>query len=197
VILPSLKTCTLSFLLCAALNNSWPLRAAPLLVFDTTPDDGRFGFDGNLPDFDATLIGEKKILSQMDVATAGAEFPANYDMPLGWPKPSWGKWEVREVYVLDVRKVPARAAGYYYGKRIMYLDRQFFGALWLDLYDSAMRKWKIALLQPIVLPIPGTGVAEFNRRVVYAFLGRPEQTCNVRRPQRWLRLRCPHQRKCP
>src|SRR5215468_6688223 len=42
-----------------------------------------------------------------------------------------------------------------------------------------------------------TGVAEFNRRVVCAFLGCAEQTCNVRRPQRWSRLRCPHQRKCP
>ena len=36
--------------------------------------------------------------------------------------------------------------------------RQFFGALWLDLYDSAMQKWKIALLQPIVLPVPGLGL---------------------------------------
>jgi hypothetical protein len=125
---------------------------------DTTPDDGRFGFDGNLPDFDATLLGEKKILSQMDVGTAGAEFPANYDMPLGWPKPSWGKWELRDVYVLDVRKIPSRAAGYCYGKRIIYIDRQFYGALWLDLYDDTMHEWKYALLQPIVLMVPGIGL---------------------------------------
>lgn len=144
-----------------ALRRAQQLSAAARCAttgFDTTPDDGRFGFDGNLPDFDASLIGEKKILSQMHVGTAGADFPANYDMPLGWPKPSWGKWELREVYVLDVRKIPARAAGYCYGKRIMYIDRQFYGALWLDLYDSAMEKWKIALVQPIVLPVPGLGL---------------------------------------
>jgi hypothetical protein len=69
-----------------------------------------------------------------------------------------GKCEVRDVYVLDVRKLAARAAGYCYGKRIMYIDRQSFGALWLDLYDRAMQKWKIALLQPIVLPLPEPGL---------------------------------------
>jgi len=125
---------------------------------DTTPDDNRFGFDGNLPDFDATLISEKKILSQMDVGTAGAVFPDSYDMPLGWPKPSWGKWELRDVYVLDVRKIPSRAAGYCYGKRMMYIDRQFYGALWLDLFDATMREWKLVLVQPIVLPVPGLGL---------------------------------------
>jgi Protein of unknown function (DUF1329) len=125
---------------------------------DTTPDDGRFGFDGTLPDFNATLVSEKKILSQMDVGSAGSAFPDNYDMPLGWPKPSWGKWELRDVYVLDVRKIKSEAAGYCYGKRIMYIDRQFFGALWLDLYDAMMREWKFALLQPIVLMVPGIGL---------------------------------------
>jgi hypothetical protein len=124
---------------------------------DTTADDGFFGFDGNLPEFDANLIGERTILDQMDVGTAGARLPADYDMPLGWPKPSWGKWEPRETYVLDIRKIPAKAAGYCYGKRIMYLDKQFYGALWEDLYDKNMQLWKIALLQPIVIDIPRVG----------------------------------------
>ncbi len=124
---------------------------------DTTPDDGRFGFDGTLPDFEANLLSERKILSQMDVGTAGSNFPDNYDMPLGWPKPSWGKWELRDVYELDVRKIPSKSAGYCYGKRIMYIDRQFYGALWLDLYDATMHEWKFALLQPIVLMVPGVG----------------------------------------
>jgi hypothetical protein len=29
-------------------------------AFDTAPDDSRFGFDGNLPGFGATLIGGRK-----------------------------------------------------------------------------------------------------------------------------------------
>ncbi|HKV54544.1 MAG TPA: DUF1329 domain-containing protein [Candidatus Binataceae bacterium] len=124
---------------------------------DTTPDDGRFGFDANIPEFDATLLGSRKILSQMDVGHGGANFPQDYAMPLGWSKPSWGKWELRDVDVLDVRKIPSQTAGYCYGKRIMYIDKQFYGALWLDLYDAKMQLWKIALLQPIVINVPGIG----------------------------------------
>ncbi|MBF6571004.1 MAG: DUF1329 domain-containing protein [Candidatus Binataceae bacterium] len=124
---------------------------------DTTPDDARFGFDGNIPEFDANLLSERQILAMMDVGQAGANLPQNYDMPLGWPKPSWGKWEVRDVDVLDIRKIPSMASGYCYGKRIMYVDRQFYGALWEDLYDSHMQLWKIVLLQPIVINVPRIG----------------------------------------
>lgn len=125
---------------------------------DTTLDDGRFAFDGNIPSFDAQLIGERQILAQMDVGSAGANFPSDYAMALGWPKPTWGKWEVRDVDMLDIRKIPAKAAGYCYGKRIMYVDRQFYGALWEDLYDPKMQLWKVALLQPIVIKIPRIGL---------------------------------------
>jgi len=125
---------------------------------DTTRDDGRFAFDSNIPNFDAQLIGERKILAQMDVGSAGANFPSDYAMPLGWPKPNWGKWEVRDTEVLDIRKIPTKAAGYCYGKRIMYVDRQFYGALWEDLYDPKMQLWKVALLQPIVIKIPRIGL---------------------------------------
>jgi hypothetical protein len=125
---------------------------------DQTADDGFFGFNGDIPQFDAKLIGERSILDQMDIGTAGANLPDDYDMPLGWPKPSWGKWELRDTYVLDIRKIPSRAQGYCYGKRIMYLDQQFYAALWEDLYDNQMRPWKMALLQPIVLNVPPNGL---------------------------------------
>ena len=127
---------------------------------ETTPDDGRFGFDGTIPDFSADLIGTRKILTEMDIKSAGAAFPDNYDMPLGWPKPSWGQWELRDSYILDLRKLPAKASGYCYGKRIIYVDQQFFGPLWLDLYDPKMQLWKVALLQPIVTNIPRIGAQD-------------------------------------
>jgi hypothetical protein len=55
---------------------------------DFTPDDSRFGFEANIPEFDASVLGEKTILSQMDIGTNAANFPDSFDMPLGWPKPS-------------------------------------------------------------------------------------------------------------
>jgi hypothetical protein len=124
---------------------------------ETTADDRRFGFDSTIPDFSANLLGTRKILAELDIKSAGANFPGNYDMPLGWPKPSWGQWELRDSYILDLRKLPTKAAGYCYGKRIIYIDQNFFGALWIDLFNPGMELWKVALLQPIVANIPGIG----------------------------------------
>lgn len=125
---------------------------------DTTPDDSFFGFNGNPPLFDSKLVAERRIIDQLDIGTAGANLPEDYDMPLGWPKPSWGKWEVRDAYELDLRRVASQANGYCYGKRLIYLDKQFYGALWEDLYDDKMKLWKIALLQPIVMRVPQLGL---------------------------------------
>ena len=125
---------------------------------ETTLDDGRFGFDSTIPDFSADLLGTRKILAELDIKSAGAKFPDNYDMPLGWPKPSWGQWELRDSYILDLRKLPSKASGYCYGKRIIYVDQNFFGPLWIDLFNPQMELWKVALLQPIVTNIPGLGL---------------------------------------
>jgi hypothetical protein len=125
---------------------------------DLTPDDRRFGFNGNPPLFDAQLLREQKILSLMNFGMAGSNFPQDFDMPLGWPKTPWGKWELRDVYVLDVRRLPPYTKDYCYGQRIMYVDKQWYGALWEDLYDPKMALWKIGLLQPIVLDVPGIGL---------------------------------------
>ena len=94
-----------------------------------------------IPDFSADLLSSRRVLAQMDIGSAGAAFPADYDMPLGWSKPSWGKWELRDSYVLDIRKL--KAAGYCYGKRIVYVDKQFYRPLWQDLYDPKMQLWKV------------------------------------------------------
>jgi hypothetical protein len=54
--------------------------------------------------------------------------------------------------------VPSKTSGYCYGKRILYIDQQFFGPLWEDLYDPKMALWKVALLQPIVTNVPRIGL---------------------------------------
>ena len=78
-------------------------------------------------------------------------------MPLGWPKPSWGKWQVRDVYVISVSKVPSEASGYCYGKRVMYVDKASSATLWLDLYDKDMKYWKFGGFLLKTLNIPGVG----------------------------------------
>jgi hypothetical protein len=52
---------------------------------------------------------------------------------------------LRDVDVIDVRRVPAERAGYCYGKRIIYEDSHTHYALWEDIYDAHMRLWKTGL----------------------------------------------------
>ncbi len=132
-------------------------RCQPTGGGDMTADDYRYGFAGSIPNFSAQLLGERKILALLDYAAPVGAFPASYDMPLGFPKPDWGKWEVRDAYVIDVRKIPSQAEGYCYGRRVMYIDKQFYSALWLDLYDMNMRLWKVAHLSPQAMEVPGVG----------------------------------------
>lgn len=132
-------------------------RCAPAFGSDFTPDDFRFGFNGNITRFDAKVIGEKKILVLTEYNAKAGSFPVEYYMPLAWPKPSWGNWELRDVYVLDVRRIPSQAAGYCYGKRIMYVDKETWAPLWEDLYDSNMKLWKIFGILARTRVVPGVG----------------------------------------
>lgn len=128
------------------LRLSTSARCGPLLGSDMTHDDQKTGFNGGFTNFQARWLGDRKILGQMELTTAEGNFPANYDMPLGWAKPSWGPWSLHDSYVIDVRRIPALAAGYCYGSRVMFIEKQNFVPLWIDLYDSNMQLWKVVHL---------------------------------------------------
>jgi hypothetical protein len=115
---------------------------------DFAQDDyKRVGFNGGIGVFGAEFLGHQQILALTgDYTAAAGDFPANYYMPLGWPKPSWGNWQLRDVDVIDVRRVPTQRSGYCYAKRIIYEDSENHYALWEDAYDSNMHLWKIALV---------------------------------------------------
>jgi len=123
-------------------------RCSPVSGTDYTEDDyKRVGFNGGIGDFQAQFLGHRKILALAgDYTPLGGDFPKNYYMPLGWPKPSWGEWQVRDVDVIDVRRIPGEEKGYCYGKRIIYEDSDTRYAVWEDAYDGRMRLWKTALL---------------------------------------------------
>jgi Protein of unknown function (DUF1329) len=132
-------------------------RCSPGGGTDVTPEDFHSGFDSNITQLKFKFLGEKKILALLGFDVPKTAFPEGYDLPLGWPKPSWGKWQLRDVYVISVKKLPALAAGYCYGNRVMYIDKQFFAPLWQDLYDAQLNYWKaLALFLPTV-DVPGLG----------------------------------------
>jgi Protein of unknown function (DUF1329) len=132
-------------------------RCAPGFGSDTTPEDYRAGYDSNITQVKVDFLGEKTILSLQDFTMPAEGYPHDFDLPLGWPKPSWGKWQLRDVYVINVSKVPQLARGYCYGKRVMYIDQQFYGALWEDLYDSHDQPWKVMAIFRPAHQAPGIG----------------------------------------
>jgi len=143
-------------------------RCSADLGTDETPDDRRFGFNSNLTRLKADLIGEKKILSLLDYQMPAGRFPANYDMPLGWPKPSWGKWQLRDVYVVSVTKLGG-GSGHCLGKRVIYVDKSTYAPLWEDLYDESLQPWRFVGIFPRTLDVPGIGPEDTSNSMVYAF----------------------------
>jgi len=123
-------------------------HCSPVPGTDYVQDDfKRVGFNGGLGLFEADFRQHRKILALTgNYAPMGGEFPANYYMPLGWPMPSWGNWQLRDVDVIEVRPVARDRAAYCYAKRTIYEDSQSHYALWEDAYDSKMHLWKTALL---------------------------------------------------
>lgn len=121
-------------------------RCSPVLGTDYIQDDYKsVGFNGGLAMFDAKFLGRRKILALFgDYKPKGGDFPNNYYMPLGWPRPSWGQWQLRDVDVIDVRRVPSKQSGYCVGSRIIYEDAQNHYALWEDSFDINLKLWKVA-----------------------------------------------------
>ncbi len=121
-------------------------RCSPLFGTDYTHDDARAGFNGSIAVFQAQYIRDQRILAMDDLTAADGNYPANYDMPLGWSRPSWGPWSLRDTYLIDVRRIPSMASGYCYGKRMMWVDKYVLHENWTDLYDSNMKLWKIMMV---------------------------------------------------
>jgi Protein of unknown function (DUF1329) len=143
-------------------------RCSPDLGTDETPDDRRFGFNTNLTHIKADLVGEKQILTLMDYSMPAGRFPDNYDMPLGWPQPSWGKWQLRNVYVVNMTNLsnyPNRCLG----RRVVYVDKATYAPLWEDLYDPDAKPWRSIGLFLRTLDIPGIGPIDTSNSMVYGF----------------------------
>ncbi|MGH8012553.1 MAG: DUF1329 domain-containing protein [Candidatus Binataceae bacterium] len=139
-------------------------RCAPAAGSDLVLDDYFTpGFNGGLALFDATYLGHRKILIlEGDFTHQTGHIPEDWDMPLGFPKPSWGKWQLRDTDVIDVRRIPSERAGYCYGSRIMYVDSVYHYAGWLDIFDSALKHWKIQYWGSRAEDVPPLGHVNTN-----------------------------------
>jgi Protein of unknown function (DUF1329) len=114
------------------------------------------------------VVAEKKIIALVDYAMPAKRLPEHYDMPLGWPTPSWGKWQLRDVYVVNVTKL-AGAGGHCLGRRVVYVDKATSAPLWEDLYDEKLHPWRFVAFFPRTLDVPGIGPVDSSNSMVYGF----------------------------
>jgi len=141
-----------------SLRLSSTARCSPVFGFDWTYDDAKTnGFNGSTSTYTADYLGDRKILTLAHFDQEGAIFPNGYLMPLGFPKPSWGKWELRDMAIADIHRIPSEAAGYCYSSRIIYADKEHWNGDWVDLYDSNHKLWKSIAYYNDAGPVPGYG----------------------------------------
>ncbi|MGH7905453.1 MAG: DUF1329 domain-containing protein, partial [Candidatus Binataceae bacterium] len=137
-------------------------RCSPFVGTDWTQDDVKQEFNGGIVRFDAKYIGEPKILELTAAKPQDSANLANYYQPLLFPGPRVGKWEVRQNYLIDVRRIPSERAGYCYGKRMLYVDKQDLMQTWCDLYDSSLKLWKPFSFQVIAHNVPNIGPVAYT-----------------------------------
>lgn len=113
-------------------------------------------WNGGIGDFDVTSVKRRKLLSLTQLTAEYGKFPDTYNMPLGWAKPSWGTWELRNVWVIEVHPIPLIARCH--RKRVIYVDTSLSAPLAEDLYDDNMNLSKVMVLSSQPLAVAGFGM---------------------------------------
>lgn len=143
VFLPSLRR---------SLRLSSTARCSPLQGTDWTNDDQRGGFSGIPNWFIPHFLGEKKMLFVAHSGwTAHASERENYlanwvygGHASGFIRPQRSKFELRDVYVLDLVPNTDTKSFYCYSHRVLYLDRQLaYTADHVDTWDRNEKLWKL------------------------------------------------------
>lgn len=149
-----------------SLRVSEAARCSPIFGTDFTFEDAAEGAprQGNL--FKIEYLGEKKVLTLMhgkpeSFDTCGTPtsldpryyyFGAKGAVP--FPSPGSGEWEVRDVYLVQMTRLPSLSRGYCYGKRLLYLDKENYFPDHTEVWDRAgnLYKWIVVFAYPAILP---------------------------------------------
>ena len=152
-----------------SLRLSQAARCAPVFGSDYLIDDENGGPPGLPQLFQIEYLGDQQILALEHAVPQSFDSPATpsqmdgryfYAGEVGiapFPKPAMGKWELRDTYVLSLKRLPQFASGYCYSERKMYVDKEnYFGAGEVDLYDTAGKLSKTQLVFLYPAPISGS-----------------------------------------
>jgi hypothetical protein len=113
-------------------------------------------WNGGIGDFDVTSVNRQRLLALTQLSPEYGKFPDSYDMPLGWAKPSWGAWELRNAWVIEVHPIALIARCQ--RKRVIYIDSSLSAPLAEDLYDDKANLSKVMVLSLQPLLVPGYGM---------------------------------------
>jgi hypothetical protein len=152
------------------IRSSDAARCAPLQNTDFTWEDAALGPPGLPQQFEIKYLGEKRILAlvhakpaALEQCGAATQLPSEYYYPatkgiLPWAKPSLGKWELRDTYVIDMSRLPAYSQSYCYSRRVLYVDKETFFPLAIELYDpkGALAKFITQFWTPLAIPDGGS-----------------------------------------
>jgi hypothetical protein len=162
-----------SYVFIPALRRYQPLsslaRCAETAGTDANHDDYQFGFDSNITQLKVDYVARRKLLTMADLNLPRENFPAGFDLPLGWPQPSIGKWQVRDVDEISVSTLPSHGGASCYGKRVLYVDSHFYTPLWVENFDKQMKPQRLHAIFPHTVDVPGIGPVNANGSDVEIF----------------------------
>jgi hypothetical protein len=153
-----------------SIRSSDAARCAPLQSSDFTWEDAALGPPGLPQEFEVKYLGERRILALVHALPAAlrqcgspAQLPSDYYYAaakgvLPWSKPALGSWELRDVYVIEMSRLPAYSQSYCYSRRVLYVDKETFLPLAVELYDpqGALFKFITQFWTPMAVPTGGS-----------------------------------------
>src|SRR3990172_4783350 len=108
------------------------LRCQTLAPSEFTLDDINT-FNAKITDFNYKFLGEKKILTNF------VEEGLPFHRKTGDYLPTDEKWEVQDVYVLEITP---KDPGYCYPKKVMWIDKVTWESTWAFMWDRKGEYWK-------------------------------------------------------
>jgi hypothetical protein len=178
VFLPSLRR---------SLRLSSAARCSPILGTDWVQDDNSDGMAFQIPNFDVKFLGQKKMLFIVHADNPGMYNNENYNLRSSvpaFPGPKVGKWELRNVMVVDTSPLPA-LGGYCYGHKVGYIDPDTWTQLGWDFYDAHNKFWKFNMIPMRPLKIDTGDVTTFhsaNVDIMWDFQNQHVTSSNVNAP---------------
>src|SRR5262249_11083 len=131
-----------------SLRLSQAARCAPVFGTDLVNEDVNFGIPPNGNLFKIEYLGLKKTLVLMHANpegfVKGCSNPKTPDPKYTYvskqndimPMPR-DQWEVRDQYVLELKRLPQLGPGYCYANRRLYVDKESLNVFIVDLWDSS------------------------------------------------------------